>query len=60
MKALAPPFVNVLALTLLGAVGGTHLGPKTVSADRFEYSNPVADSWKQQTLLNIGPQLQSL
>ena len=33
--------------------GCTHLGPKTVAVDRFDYSSVIADSWKQQTLLNI-------
>ena len=33
--------------------GCTHLGPKTVAVDRFDYSSAIADSWKQQTLLNI-------
>jgi hypothetical protein len=40
-----------LLLTLL--TGCAHLGPKTVAVDRFEYSTAIADSWKQQTLLNI-------
>jgi hypothetical protein len=39
------------ALTLF--TGCTHLGPKTISVDRFDYSSAIADSWKQQTLLNI-------
>jgi hypothetical protein len=33
--------------------GCTHLGPKTIAVDRFDYSSSIADSWKQQTLLNI-------
>ena len=33
--------------------GCTHLGPKTIPVDRFDYSSSIADSWKQQTLLNI-------
>lgn len=33
--------------------GCTHLGPQTIPVDRFDYSTSVADSWKQQTLLNI-------
>jgi hypothetical protein len=40
--------VGTLALT-----GCQHLGPKTVAVDRFDYSTAIADSWKQQTLLNI-------
>ena len=33
--------------------GCTHIGPKSVVMDRFDYSSAIADSWKQQTLLNI-------
>ena len=33
--------------------GCSHLGPSTVAVDRFDYSSSIADSWKQQTLLNI-------
>ncbi len=41
-----------LATTLL-FTGCSHLGPKTVAVDRFDYSTAIADSWKQRTLLNI-------
>ncbi len=47
---------NLLSAALAGALaltGCTHLGPKTVAVDRFDYSTAIADSWKQQTLLNI-------
>src|SRR5262245_21573051 len=40
-----------LAATMLA--GCHHLGPRTVAVDRFDYSTAIADSWKQQTLLNI-------
>src|SRR6266702_6526573 len=48
--------IRNLAISLcLAAVssGCKHLGPKTVVVDRFDYSTSIADSWKQQTLLNI-------
>ena len=38
------------ALALLGCV---RIGPKSIPVDRFDYGSAVADSWKQQTLLNI-------
>jgi hypothetical protein len=45
---LAVAFVSAIALT-----GCMHLGSKKVAVDRFDYSTAIADSWKQQTLLNI-------
>ena len=43
--------LTVAAAALL--TGCQHLGPKSVAVDRFDYSSAIADSWKQQTLLNI-------
>ena len=45
---LVAAFVGVLTLT-----GCKSIGPGSVSRDRFDYSSSIADSWKQQTLLNI-------
>ncbi len=48
-----PASISLLALILMVAPGCTHLGPKTVAVDRFDYSSAIAESWKQQTLLNV-------
>jgi hypothetical protein len=42
-----------LALGALAAAGCKHIGPTTVAVDRFDYSSAIADSWKEQTLLNV-------
>lgn len=46
---------GLIAVGLLGAMvaGCSNIGPKTVPKDRFDYNTAVADSWKEQTLLNI-------
>jgi len=33
--------------------GCASMGPRSVAVDRFDYSSAIADSWKEQTLLNI-------
>ncbi len=43
----------VIPLLTLAAVGCRAMGPPTIPKDRFDYSRAIADSWKQQTLLNI-------
>ncbi len=43
----------VTAVAILLITGCTHIGPKTVPRDRFDYNTAIADSWKEQTLLNI-------
>ena len=42
--------VVVAAAALAGCAT---VGPRTVVVDRFDYSSAIADSWKQQTLINI-------
>jgi hypothetical protein len=47
---------NRAAMTLVAAMslaGCASIGPSSVVADRFDYSTAIADSWKEQTLLNI-------
>src|SRR4051794_35762766 len=55
MKTPVVPRSWLLALFCfpLMSTGCRHIGPKTVEMDRFDYSSAIADSWKQQTLLNI-------
>ncbi len=48
-----PIFIALMASVVVLATGCKHLGPKTIAVDRFDYGTAIADSWKQQTLLNI-------
>ena len=41
------------AVALLFFTGCSHIGPKTLPRDRFDYNTAIADSWKEQSLLNI-------
>jgi hypothetical protein len=51
------PARTALAIAALAAAlfagGCTHVGPKSVTVDRFDYATAIGESWKQQTLLNI-------
>src|SRR5277367_4359866 len=49
-QQLLPFVAGTLMLVLTGCQS---IGPHTVATDRFDYSAAIADSWKQQTLLNI-------
>jgi hypothetical protein len=49
-RSVRPLGAAVLALALAGCAS---VGPGTVAVDRFDYSSAIADSWKEQTLLNI-------
>ncbi len=49
---------NVLKGIVVVAVAGwlgacSSVGPRTVERDRFDYNTAIANSWKEQTLLNI-------
>jgi hypothetical protein len=49
-RSVAFGFALAFGLILTGCA---HIGPETVTVDRFDYSSAIADSWKQQILLNI-------
>jgi len=41
------------ALAMLAVAGCTTIGSRTITVDRFDYGSAIAQSWKEQTLLNI-------
>ena len=47
------PILVAALVCALALIGCQSFGPHTVATDRFDYSSAIADSWKQQTLLNI-------
>ena len=50
-RPLAIVLAGALSLGLLGACA--QLGPRSIPGDRLEFSRALADSWKDQALLNI-------
>jgi len=43
----------VALVTALAVAGCQSIGPGTIQRDRLDYAGAIADSWKEQTLLNI-------
>ena len=44
---------SLWALALVALYGCVGVSPRNVVADRMDYGQVVADSWKRQTLLNV-------
>jgi hypothetical protein len=53
-EVLGRRFVRpILSLAVALAAGCAAIGPSTVPRDRLDYAGAIADSWREQTLLNI-------
>jgi hypothetical protein len=53
MKTYLFKIIFVLALVTLSLTGCKTVNPVTVSTDRMDYGQVIAESWKRQTLLNV-------
>lgn len=52
-KYIAWPGAILVALLTIYSTGCQHYGPRSITADRIPYNQAIAESWKEQTLLNI-------
>ena len=43
----------LIYIVVIFLAGCSSIGPRSVPRDRFDYNTAIADSWKEQTLLNI-------
>ena len=46
-------WVCLFALGVMVQTGCQHIGPKTIVDDRIPYNEAIAQTWKEQTLLNL-------
>lgn len=52
-KHLALLATFLFTLLTIYCTGCQHYGPRSITADRLPYNQAIAESWKEQTLLNI-------